>query len=87
MVWQQLLRTCRQAGIEVMYTVMESLTQDGRDRSLDYKISGADSLLEDLLYTTCAYTCVRLFLWLSCPFQACKNVMLFWSLSSAQFPL
>ena len=23
-----------------MYTVMESLTQDGRDRSLDYKISG-----------------------------------------------
>jgi ureidoacrylate peracid hydrolase len=31
---------CRRAGIEVLYTVIESLTQDGRDRSLDYKISG-----------------------------------------------
>ncbi len=31
---------CRRAGIEVMYTVIESLTHDGRDRSLDYKISG-----------------------------------------------
>ncbi len=31
---------CRAGGIEVMYTVIESLTQDGRDRSLDYKISG-----------------------------------------------
>jgi ureidoacrylate peracid hydrolase len=31
---------CRAAGIEVMYTVIESLTKDGRDRSLDYKISG-----------------------------------------------
>lgn len=31
---------CRAAGIEVMYTVIESLTQDGRDRSLDYKITG-----------------------------------------------
>ncbi len=30
---------CRRAGIEVMYTVIESLTRDGRDRSLDYKIS------------------------------------------------
>jgi hypothetical protein len=27
-------------GIEVMYTVIQSLTRDGRDRSLDYKISG-----------------------------------------------
>lgn len=26
--------------MEVMYTVMQSLTDDGRDRSLDYKISG-----------------------------------------------
>ena len=26
---------------QVMYTVMQSLTKDGRDRSLDYKISGA----------------------------------------------
>jgi ureidoacrylate peracid hydrolase len=31
---------CRAAGIEVMYTVIESLTRDGRDRSLDYKITG-----------------------------------------------
>ena len=30
----------RNAGIEVMYTVIESLTLDGRDRSLDYKITG-----------------------------------------------
>jgi ureidoacrylate peracid hydrolase len=37
---QALQRACRQAGIEVMYTVIESLTQDGRDRSLDYKITG-----------------------------------------------
>ena len=27
-------------GIEVMYTVIASLTEDGRDLSLDYKISG-----------------------------------------------
>src|SRR5438309_11366148 len=31
---------CRAAGIEVMYSVIESLTEDGRDRSLDYKITG-----------------------------------------------
>jgi ureidoacrylate peracid hydrolase len=31
---------CRAKGIEVLYTVIESLTQDGRDMSLDYKISG-----------------------------------------------
>jgi ureidoacrylate peracid hydrolase len=31
---------CRTAGIEVMFTVIESLTLDGRDRSLDYKITG-----------------------------------------------
>jgi ureidoacrylate peracid hydrolase len=30
----------RRARIEVTYTVIESLTADGRDRSLDYKISG-----------------------------------------------
>ena len=29
----------REAGIEVMYTVIESLTLDGRDMGLDYKIS------------------------------------------------
>ena len=37
---QRLQAACRGAGIEVMYTVIESLTQDGRDRSLDYKITG-----------------------------------------------
>ena len=30
----------RKAGIEVLYTTIESLTLDGRDRSLDYKITG-----------------------------------------------
>jgi ureidoacrylate peracid hydrolase len=37
---QRLQAACRQGGIEVLYTVIESLTGDGRDRSLDYKISG-----------------------------------------------
>lgn len=30
----------REAGSEVIFTTVESLTRDGRDRSLDYKISG-----------------------------------------------
>ncbi len=37
---RRLQEVCRRAGIEVMFTVIESLTLDGRDRSLDYKISG-----------------------------------------------
>jgi len=37
---QQLLAACRAAGVEVIYTVVEALTLDGRDRSLDYKVSG-----------------------------------------------
>jgi ureidoacrylate peracid hydrolase len=37
---QRLQAACRRAGIEVLYTVIENLTADGRDRSLDYKISG-----------------------------------------------
>ena len=37
---QRLQSACRMAGIEVMYTTIESLTLDGRDRSLDYKITG-----------------------------------------------
>jgi ureidoacrylate peracid hydrolase len=36
----QLQLACRSSGIEVLYTVIESLTEDGRDRSLDYKITG-----------------------------------------------
>jgi ureidoacrylate peracid hydrolase len=35
-----LQQACRRAGIEVTYTVVESMTADGRDRSLDYKITG-----------------------------------------------
>ena len=37
---QAIQRACRDAGVEVMYTTIESLTLDGRDRSLDYKITG-----------------------------------------------
>ncbi len=37
---QRLQATCSRGGIEVLYTVIENLTRDGRDRSLDYKISG-----------------------------------------------
>jgi ureidoacrylate peracid hydrolase len=37
---QRLQCACRKKNIEVMYTVIESLTKDGRDRSLDYKITG-----------------------------------------------
>ena len=31
---------CRSAGVEVIYTVIENLTLDGRDRGLDYRITG-----------------------------------------------
>ncbi|MEX0285438.1 MAG: isochorismatase family cysteine hydrolase [Paracoccaceae bacterium] len=37
---QAIQTACRAAGVEVMYTTIESLTLDGRDRSLDYKITG-----------------------------------------------
>ena len=36
----RLVAACRRAGMEVLFTVMENLTRDGRDRSLDYKLSG-----------------------------------------------
>ena len=36
---QRLQAACRRSRIEVMYTVIEALTRDGRDLSLDYKIS------------------------------------------------
>jgi ureidoacrylate peracid hydrolase len=36
----RLQQACRRSGIEVTYTLIESLTADGRDRSLDYKITG-----------------------------------------------
>jgi len=37
---QRLLNGARAAGIEVLHTVIESQTLDGRDRSLDYIITG-----------------------------------------------
>jgi ureidoacrylate peracid hydrolase len=37
---QKLIAASRAAGVEVIYTVIASLTEDGRDLSLDYKISG-----------------------------------------------
>ena len=37
---QELQTAFRKKKIEVMYTTIESLTKDGRDRSLDYKITG-----------------------------------------------
>ncbi len=36
---RRLIDAFRRAGAEVMYTVIENLTKDGRDRSLDYKLS------------------------------------------------
>ena len=39
---RHLLDSFRRAELEVIYTVMENLTADGRDRSLDYKLSGID---------------------------------------------
>ncbi len=36
----RLRQAARRGGVEVTYTVIESLTADGRDRSLDYKITG-----------------------------------------------
>ena len=35
-----LLESARSSGAECIFTTIESLTHDGRDRSLDYKISG-----------------------------------------------
>jgi nicotinamidase-related amidase len=37
---QKLQAAFRSAGIEIVYTTIESLTKDGRERSLDYKITG-----------------------------------------------
>jgi ureidoacrylate peracid hydrolase len=39
---RRLQLACRNAEIEVIYSVIENMTRDGRDRSLDYKISGID---------------------------------------------
>jgi ureidoacrylate peracid hydrolase len=37
---RRLQEACRKGHIEVLYTVIENATYDGRDRSLDYKVSG-----------------------------------------------
>jgi len=37
---QRLQGACRRAGIEVMYAVIEAMTEDGRDRGLGHKRSG-----------------------------------------------
>jgi ureidoacrylate peracid hydrolase len=39
---RRLQSACRPTKIEVIYSVVENMTRDGRDRSLDYKISGID---------------------------------------------
>jgi ureidoacrylate peracid hydrolase len=38
--WVRLQAAFRETRGEVLYTVIQSLTRDGRDRSLDYKITG-----------------------------------------------
>ena len=35
----RLIAASRRQGVEIIYTVIENLTHDGRDRSLDYKLS------------------------------------------------
>jgi ureidoacrylate peracid hydrolase len=39
---RRLQSACRRAHIEVVYAAVENMTGDGRDRSLDYKISDID---------------------------------------------
>ncbi|MCO6048765.1 cysteine hydrolase [Mesorhizobium sp. RP14(2022)] len=36
---QALLRAARASGVEVLHTIIQSLTEDGRDRSLDHKLT------------------------------------------------
>lgn len=37
---RRILEAARAAGVEVVHTLIEALTSDGRDRSLDHKLSG-----------------------------------------------
>ncbi len=39
---QLLQSACRRAHVEIVYAAVENMTRDGRDRSLDYKISGIE---------------------------------------------
>lgn len=36
---QKLLQGCRDADVQVIHTTVESLTEDGREMSLDYKVN------------------------------------------------
>jgi nicotinamidase-related amidase len=36
---RRLLKSARAAGVEVLHTIIQSLTEDGRDRSLDHKLT------------------------------------------------
>lgn len=36
---ERLIEAARTAGVEVMHTIIQSLTEDGRDRSLDHKLT------------------------------------------------
>jgi nicotinamidase-related amidase len=36
---ERLLKAARSAGVEVLHTIIRSLTKDGRDRSLDHKLT------------------------------------------------
>ncbi len=36
---ERLLRAARAGGVEVIHTIIQSLTEDGRDRSLDHKLT------------------------------------------------
>jgi nicotinamidase-related amidase len=36
---EKLLKAAREAGVEVIHTIIQSLTEDGRDRSLDHKLT------------------------------------------------
>ena len=43
--WQKLQKAFRDKNMEVMYTTVQSLTLDCRERSLDYKISGPEYII------------------------------------------
>ena len=45
---QRLLQVCRGSGIEVIHTHIESLTKDGRDRSLEHKSLGIHHLPDSI---------------------------------------
>jgi nicotinamidase-related amidase len=40
----KIIKRARALGVEVMYTTIENLTLDGRERSLDYKLSNIDGV-------------------------------------------